>query len=271
MSEFYPVHLRSQLNPILLWDKPTLEGHVQSSEQMDSFYSTMATVIRVVVVILGLGILLALGMLNPFYFPIVLSLLMVTYHPFMSVTYHLFNEWAQAAKEEAQKYQMIIDEMDAPLALPFEIPEHEGFDEGQQHLVNLINAQFLALEKQVKPHDHPDLPGLIETYHNDPSEESLKKVYLAQHEQCVWRHTNIRFRIQQAYLCHVALHPLDKRSLLDFGEYQHLPVTHVLSMGNHPVSVFLLKDENRSITSNAIQEHTTLEVATNLFIELEGG
>ena len=264
MMATFPDHIKAQLNTISRWDEATLQGEIVRCNREAQFYSIMATTTRIVSVVLGLTMLATLGMLNPFYFPITLSMLMYAYHPFMSMAYHPFIEWAQAAWEEADKYETIIQELQQDVAPPFKIPNHHELGMSNALFSRVISAQYRALEAQKKPLAHPQLDHLRETYHQGPNEEGLRNIYHAEFELCVWKHTNIRIRIQQAYLLHVANHPFDQRSLLDFGKYQPLPIKHVMALKEEPISVFLLSS-GLSIDHLTIVDDSLFQVEQKLF------
>jgi len=150
------------------------------------------------------------------------------------------------------------------VALPFEIPNHPELRMSNALLNRVISAQYRALEAQKKPLAHPQLDHLRETYHQGPNEEGLRNIYHAEFELCVWKHTNIRIRIQQAYLLHVAKNPFDRRTLLDFGKYQPLPIKHVMALKEEPISVFILSS-GLSIDHLSVEDASLPQVEQKLF------
>lgn len=266
MNAVYPNHIRVQLNPIAKWDKPTLQTQMNHCHRTAQFFSAIATVIRVAVIVLGLIMLATLGMLNPFYFPITLSMLMLVYHPFMSITYHQLSEWAKLAREEANKYQGIIEEFEReqPSQCPFVIPDHEVLGANNALFKRVISAQYCALEAQKKPLVHPNLETLRSRYQNIPSEEHLKNITEAERKLCIWKYTNIHLRIHQAFLVHVAQNPLDQSTLKSFGHLQALPINDLKAWRSGPLSTFVLS-EGKSISDHMITNASYSELAQLMF------
>ena len=155
MIATYPEHLKPLLNPIVQWDEEALQSESMRCNRAAQFYSILATTIRIASIVLGLTMLTTLGMLNPFYFPITLSILMYAYHPFMSMTYHPLIEWAQAAREEADKYERISQQLQQDDTFPFEIPNHPELGMSNAFLNRVISAQYRALETQKITLYHP--------------------------------------------------------------------------------------------------------------------
>lgn len=265
MIPTYPDPLKAQLNLIATWDEVTLQNEISRCNQANQFFSTMASVIHIASILLGLTLLVTLGMLNPFYFPITLALLMVAYHPFLSLTYHPLNDWAELAREEANKYQNILTQLqeNGETPVPFEIPHHPELGACNDLFKRVIRSQYHALEAQ-KNLFLPQLDALRKIYSENPSEEALQNIYQAEYELCVRVNVNLHIRIREAFLVHVANHPFDQRNLFDFGSYHPLRIKYALTLRDDPIAVFLLRS-GESINSQVIMSQSLNGLEERIF------
>ena len=100
-----------EVNPILYWDRPTLEVLVEKSVKEADVYTLLSKTTHVAIIAFGIGGLATFGMTNPSYFSMTGTLLIIGYGPACEVSVEAWDKVSKSCLEKAARYRAILENL----------------------------------------------------------------------------------------------------------------------------------------------------------------